>query len=105
MPSDPSAKKTTRIERHDDIAVIIFDRPEKRNAMNDTLIGELDAFFPTRQTGFAPSSLRAKAGIFVPGWISPSISTARPRKRSTIPATGTGSPTLSSMGNYPSCPP
>ena len=35
----------TRIDRHDDIAVITFDRPQKRNAMNDALIAELDAFF------------------------------------------------------------
>ena len=35
----------TRIDRHDDIAVIPFDRPQKRNAMNDALIAELDAFF------------------------------------------------------------
>ena len=38
-------KKVTRVDVEDDIAVITFDRPEKRNAMNDQLIAELDEFF------------------------------------------------------------
>lgn len=67
MPSDPSAKKTTRIERHDDIAVIIFDRPEKRNAMNDTLIGELDAFFSNPPDGVRAVVLTGEGGHFCSG--------------------------------------
>lgn len=45
MTDPAAAKRPTRLERHDDIAVIVFDRPEKRNAMNDALIDDLDAFF------------------------------------------------------------
>ena len=67
MPSDPSTKKTTRIERHDDIAVIIFDRPEKRNAMNDTLIGELDAFFSNPPDGVRAVVLTGEGGHFCSG--------------------------------------
>lgn len=35
----------TRVEVDGDIATLIFDRPEKRNAMNDALIDDLDQFF------------------------------------------------------------
>ena len=38
-------RTVTRVEIEDDIATIIFDRPEKRNAMNDALVAELDDFF------------------------------------------------------------
>ena len=31
-------RTVTRVEIEDDIATIIFDRPEKRNAMNDALV-------------------------------------------------------------------
>ncbi len=34
-----------RVEMRDDIALLTFDRPEKRNAMNGALVDALDAFF------------------------------------------------------------
>ncbi len=34
-----------RVDMEDDIAIMTFTRPEKRNAMNDDLVAALDAFF------------------------------------------------------------
>ncbi len=45
MTDAQSGRKPTRTEIHGHIAVIVFDRPEKRNAMNDALIADLDNFF------------------------------------------------------------
>lgn len=37
--------KLIQIEIDGEIATLTFDRPEKRNAVNEALVGELDAFF------------------------------------------------------------
>ncbi len=66
MPSTPQ-HRPTRIERHDDIAVIIFDRPEKRNAMNDALIADLDAFFSSPPEGVNAVVLTGEGGHFCSG--------------------------------------
>lgn len=47
-------EQDARVERIDDIAVITFNRPDKRNAMNDGLFGALEAFFTN-----PPSDVRA----------------------------------------------
>jgi (methylthio)acryloyl-CoA hydratase len=67
MSIDKSDKKTTRIEIHDHTAVIIFDRPEKRNAMNDALVAELDAFFSHPPKDIRAVVLTGEGGHFCSG--------------------------------------
>jgi enoyl-CoA hydratase/carnithine racemase len=50
-----------------DIAVLTFDRPEKRNAMNDRLIDALDGFFSAPPKGVSVAILRGKGGHFCAG--------------------------------------
>ncbi|MDD9910479.1 MAG: crotonase/enoyl-CoA hydratase family protein [Ahrensia sp.] len=57
----------TRVEIDGDIATLIFDRPEKRNAMNDQLIAELDAFFSEPPEGVSSVVLRGEGGHFCSG--------------------------------------
>lgn len=59
--------KATRIEIADDIATIVFNRPEKRNAMNDALIAELDAFFSAPPQGVNAVILCGEGGNFCSG--------------------------------------
>jgi len=40
-----ASEPVTRVEIDGGIATITINRPEKRNAMNDALVDELDAFF------------------------------------------------------------
>ncbi|SFR12655.1 crotonase/enoyl-CoA hydratase family protein [Poseidonocella sedimentorum] len=56
-----------RIEITGEIAELIFDRPEKRNAMNDALIDALDAFFSAPPDGVAAVILRGEGGHFCAG--------------------------------------
>ena len=42
---------TLKIEIDGAIAVLTMNRPDKRNAMNDTLLAELDAFFSAPPEG------------------------------------------------------
>jgi (methylthio)acryloyl-CoA hydratase len=44
-------KKLLRIEQHESIAVLTLDRPDKRNALNDAIVGELEAFFSVPPDG------------------------------------------------------
>ena len=57
----------TRVEIDGDIATIVFDRPEKRNAMNDQLIDELAAFFEAPPHGVNAVILRGEGGHFCAG--------------------------------------
>ncbi len=61
------AKTVTRTEIDGDIATIIFDRPEKRNAMNDDLVDALDAFFSAPPEGVNAVILRGEGGHFCSG--------------------------------------
>jgi enoyl-CoA hydratase/carnithine racemase len=61
------AKPVTRLEIEGDIATIVFDRPEKRNAMNDALIGELDRFFSRPPDGVKAVILTGEGGHFCSG--------------------------------------
>lgn len=45
MPKNDNAPPAILLNVDGDIATLTFNRPEKRNAMNDALIDELDAFF------------------------------------------------------------
>ena len=57
----------TRIEIEGEIATIVFNRPEKRNAMNDALVDELDQFFTKPPEGVAAVILRGEGGHFCSG--------------------------------------
>ena len=59
--------KVTRVEVESDIATLVFDRPEKRNAMNDQLIAEIDAFFTSPPKGINAVILRGEGGHFCSG--------------------------------------
>ncbi|MHA7889115.1 MULTISPECIES: crotonase/enoyl-CoA hydratase family protein [Roseicyclus] len=61
------AGKVTRTEIDGDIATVVFNRPEKRNAMNDALIAELDAFFSSPPEGVNAVILRGEGGHFCAG--------------------------------------
>lgn len=67
MSKDPSQKSATRVDVEDDIAILTFDRPEKRNAMNDQLVAELDAFFSDPPKGVNAVILRGEGGHFCSG--------------------------------------
>lgn len=56
-----------KIDIDGDIATLTFNRPEKRNAMNDALINELDAFFSTPPKGVAVAILAGAGGHFCAG--------------------------------------
>ncbi len=59
--------KVTRTEIDGDIATLVLNRPEKRNAMNDALIEELDAFFSKPPEGVNAVILRGEGGHFCSG--------------------------------------
>lgn len=59
--------KVTRTEIDGDIATLVFNRPEKRNAMNDALIDELDTFFSNPPEGVNAVILRGEGGHFCSG--------------------------------------
>lgn len=56
-----------RVDINDDIATLVFDRPEKRNAMNDALINELDQFFSNPPDGVNAVILTGNGGHFCAG--------------------------------------
>lgn len=60
-------KALTRLERHGDIATLIFNRPDKRNAINDAFVDELDAFFSAPPEGVHAVILRGEGGHFCAG--------------------------------------
>lgn len=64
--STPQAR-VTRCEIVGDVATIVFDRPEKRNAMNDALVAELDAFFSAPPECVKVVILRGEGGHFCAG--------------------------------------
>ena len=59
--------QVTRYEVEGDIATITLDRPEKRNAMNDQLIDELDAFFSNPPEGVVAVVMKGEGGNFCSG--------------------------------------
>ena len=67
MTQKTTDKRATRVEIEGDIAIITFDRPEKRNAMNDALVAELDAFFGNTPEGVSAVILRGAGGHFCSG--------------------------------------
>ncbi len=67
MAGGSEQTKVTRVDIENDIAIISFDRPDKRNAMNDRLIAELDAFFASPPEGVNAVILRGEGGHFCSG--------------------------------------
>lgn len=67
MPSETVAKRVTKVETKGDIAIITFNRPEKRNAMNDALVSELDEFFSNPPEGINAVILCGAGGHFCSG--------------------------------------
>lgn len=67
MAGNSGRKDVTRVEIDGDIATVTFDRPEKRNAMNDQLIAELDTFFSSPPKGVSAVILRGAGGHFCSG--------------------------------------
>ncbi len=63
----PAQIDVTRFEVDGDIATLIFDRPAKRNAMNDKLVEEIDAFFSSPPEGVNAVILRGEGGHFCSG--------------------------------------
>ncbi len=62
-PSSPVIKTVV----DGDIATLIFNRPDKRNAMNDALVDGLDQFFSNPPKGVNAVILRGEGGHFCSG--------------------------------------
>jgi enoyl-CoA hydratase/carnithine racemase len=67
MLSSDLDTSVTRVEIDGDIATIVFNRPNKRNAMNDALVDALDAFFSSPPEGVNAVILRGEGGHFCSG--------------------------------------
>ena len=67
MQQTTAQTPVTRVEIDGDIATIVFDRPEKRNAMNDALVDALDTFFSKPPEGVNAVILTGEGGHFCSG--------------------------------------
>ena len=56
-----------RVDLEDDIAIMTFTRPNKRNAMNDDLVAALDSFFSTPPKDVKAVILTGEGGHFCSG--------------------------------------
>ncbi len=65
--SDNHTFKTLLVETVSDIATVTINRPEKRNAMNDALIDELDQFFSKPPKDIKAVILTGSGGHFCAG--------------------------------------
>lgn len=63
----PDTIATIQTDIEDDIATVTFNRPAKRNAMNDQLIDELDQFFGNPPEGVNAVILTGSGGHFCAG--------------------------------------
>jgi enoyl-CoA hydratase/carnithine racemase len=63
----PKSQNVTRTEIDGDIATLVFDRPDKRNAMNEELVDALDRFFSNPPAGVNAVILRGEGGHFCSG--------------------------------------
>lgn len=62
-----SSGKATRVEIDGDIATLTFDRAEKRNAINDALLEEMDRFFSKPPEGVNAVVLTGSGGHYCAG--------------------------------------
>jgi enoyl-CoA hydratase/carnithine racemase len=67
MSNGGSKASATRLEIEGDIATLTLNRPEKRNAMNDAFVSELDAFFTNPPKGVNAVILTGSGGHFCAG--------------------------------------
>ena len=67
MQDTSATDQVIRAEIDGDIATLVFNRPDKRNAMNDALVDALDAFFSAPPEGVAAVILRGEGGHFCSG--------------------------------------
>lgn len=65
--SPKDSDRVIRVDVSGDIATLTFNRPEKRNAMNDALVAELDAFFSAPPEGVRVAILYGAGGHFCSG--------------------------------------
>ena len=67
MRTPPSDQDVLHINIKDDIAVLTFNRPEKRNAVSDALVDALDGFFTRPPEGIRVAVLTGAGGHFCAG--------------------------------------
>lgn len=67
MPDDIKGAPVIKVEIDGQIAILRFDRPEKRNAMNDALVAELDRFFANPPHDVRAAVLTGNGGHFCSG--------------------------------------
>jgi len=67
MPEGGFTADVIRMERDGALAILIFDRPAKRNAMNDDLVDALDAFFSNIPKDVRAVVLYGEGGHFCSG--------------------------------------
>lgn len=63
----PAAARMLEIERDGAVAMLTMNRPEKRNAMCDALLAEIEAFFAAPPTGVRVALLTGAGGHFCSG--------------------------------------
>jgi len=63
----PAAHRTIAVEIEGEIATVALARPDKRNALNDAIIGELDGFFRTLPSAIRAVILHAQGAHFSAG--------------------------------------
>jgi enoyl-CoA hydratase/carnithine racemase len=67
MPEFAWTSETTRVEIDGNVATMVFNRPDKRNAMNDALVGDLDRFFSNPPDEVEAVILTGSGGHFCSG--------------------------------------
>ena len=67
MPDGIQSSVVLKIEISERIATVTFDRPEKRNAVNDAFVTELDHFFSNPPRGVEAVVLAGAGGHFCAG--------------------------------------
>lgn len=63
----PTEYQTLRVEIDGDIATVTFNRPEKRNAVNEPFVADLDGFFSNPPGGVNAVILAGSGGHFCAG--------------------------------------
>ena len=67
MPTDSENAPVIKRKIEDDIATVAFNRPDKRNAVNNELVEALDAFFSNPPDGVKAVILTGSGGHFCAG--------------------------------------
>ena len=67
MQPDRKNASVIKLEVEGDIATVAFNRPDKRNAVNDELVKALDVFFSNPPGGVKAVILTGSGGLFFAG--------------------------------------